>query len=156
METQEKIDYVTGEVIEHSRSSFTMKEQEPPFVKLYISHITSIYDLPKNSSPVLLEIAKRIGYDNIICINKFIREAIAKACGMKEHSIANLMSKYVKANILQRVGQATYMLDPNLFAKGAWQDIKLMRAEYLKLTITYSNDGTATINHSDDKDLKTA
>lgn len=156
VETQQKIDYGTGEVTEHSRSAFTTKEQEPPYVKLYLSHITSIYELPKNSSPVLLEIAKRIGYDNIICINKFIREAIAKSCGMKEHSIANLMSKYVKADLLQRLGQSTYMLNPNLFAKGAWQDIKLMRAEYLKLTVTYESDGTPVINKNLEPNLRLA
>ena len=155
-EHQTTVDFSTGEILASSKTHITGKEQEPPFVKMYLDHIVTIYNLPKSSSSLLLALAQRVTYDNVVQINKWLKLTIANDLDIKEQSISNSITKFVETNVLRRIGGGTYKLNPHIFAKGAWQYIKLMRADWLKLSITYSEDGTPTINHQNEPALKLA
>ena len=57
---------------------------------------------------------------------------------------------------MRRVGTGAYVLNPHLFAKGAWRDIKKLRVEWLELNIQYTRDGKRIINNQlyNDKETK--
>lgn len=155
-EHQKIINYDTGETIEEMTSQATVKEQEPPYIKLYLEHVVMIYKLPKASSDLLLALAQRVTYDNVIQINKWLKIRIAEELGIKEQSISNALTKFIKKGVIRRVGGGTYQLNPNIFAKGAWKDIKAMRSSWLKLTVTYDENGIPSVNEEVTRELKSA
>jgi len=133
---QDVIDNETGEVIS-SKSYKTVKvENEPDYVKLYLADIARLNNLPKGSSAILYELLKFMTYENIIVLNAFIKEQIAKKLGTNVNVLQHQIGSIIDEGIMCRVGRGTYLVNPDLFGRGKWQEIHDMR-----LTITYDADG---------------
>jgi|SaaInlStandDraft_4_1057021.scaffolds.fasta_scaffold20456_1 hypothetical protein len=142
----------TGE-IQSSESCTTIQiPQEPPFVKLYLDDIVRLNDLPKSSSKVLRGMIKYMSYNSDIVINAGLKRIIAKEIGIKEQSISNAITGFIKKDIMTRVETGIYMLNPELFAKGSWTDVRKLRNKYVELRITYK-DGKREM-HSVISDIK--
>lgn len=102
---------------------------------MYVDDITRINDLPIGLSPILLELVKQMGYNNIIPAYKPIKLMVCKRLGISLNYLDKSIQKLDKKGILIRLHKGIYMADPNLFARGKWEDIKNLR-----LVIEYKKD----------------
>jgi hypothetical protein len=137
-----------GNFKEQRRSQTILLPTEPPYIKLYLENIVMLKHLPKVSSNVLHELIQFVDYDSEINLNPNVRRKIKERLGFKNNrSLSNEITKLLKAGILKRIVYGSYMLNPHLFAKGYWSNIKNMRNKYLILKIEFSPEtGKSTLS----------
>jgi len=122
-----------GEVQKEIKTSTSIIEPEPEYVKLYLADILYFQDLPKGYDNILFQIIKRARYAGTeygmeVTLTKTHKERIAQELGIKRvSSIDNAISKLTKGHILIRSGRGVYQLNPFFFGKGNWVDIKRLR-----------------------------
>lgn len=131
------INHETGEIVEETRRASFIVDKEPDYIKMYIDDITRINDLPKGLSPILLELIKQMGYNNVIPAYKPIKLMVAERLGVSLNYLNTAIRVFHEKGLIIRVHRGIYMADPNLFARGKWEDIKNLR-----LVIEYKQDGT--------------
>ncbi len=153
--TETKIDPNTGQAteIEQIKERKVKVEQEPSFIKLYLQDICKLNDIPKTGSKLLNELLKYTSYDNMILIPTYVKEKISTDLNMNIGTVSNSLSKLTKNGILKREGKGAYRLNPYMFGKGKWTDIKEIRAEW-----KYGKEGriltNVEIENEIDKDLE--
>lgn len=124
-----------GEVISQKE---VYKTKEPDFVKLYLDCVLQLKGLQKGLNPILIEFVKYMSYADInsvgggqvIFMNKMLKETVAKSLGVSLKRIEQAITQFVKAGIFKRLAVATYQVNPNIFGKGDWSDIKNIRATF--------------------------
>lgn len=102
-------------------------DKEPDFVKLYITDIMKLSNLPKSSNSVLMELLKRATYTNEIVIIKSIREDICKILGIADITLRKSIDEFLDKGILTKKMKGVYIANPFLFARGSWENIKKIR-----------------------------
>ena len=148
-ETKTIIDSETGEVLQQTDVKKSMVEAEPNFIKMYVNDILKLKDVPKASNDVLNILLANMTYGNVVVMIKPIKDLIANETGLSLNTINKSIQNLHKSGILIRKDRSVYIVDPNLFAKGKWEDIKKLR-----LTIDYNQDGTKSINSDMVEQLK--
>lgn len=145
------VDLSTGEVVKNHESKTSSKEVEPNFVKLYLDDIGRLHGLPPYVSKLLHALAKSMGYKNVVPMYKPIKEMICADIGIAMESLNKAVVILTKEGILIPVGngRGLYMMDPHLFGRGRWEDIKSLR-----LSIDYSSDGKRQIIGTVEKQLE--
>ena len=108
-------------------------------MKMYIDNVTKLSDLPQTSSRVLYQLIKGVDYNGQIIINASVKRLLSNEIGIKEQSFANALTVLVKNDVMQRIDKGIYILNPFLFAKGTWSDVKKLRKKYTDLKMTYKN-----------------
>ena len=134
-ETTRTIDESTGELLTTTNKQVSFADKEPDYVKLYISDIVRLKDLPPSADKVLMEIIGQMGYSNIFAAYAPIKRVMIKNLDISMNTLNKSIDQLHKKGILIRIERGVYLVDPNLFARGSWDDIKNIR-----LTIEY--DGT--------------
>jgi hypothetical protein len=147
--TESYFDNETGQITSQSDIKMSYVESEPNFIKMYVDDILKLKNVPAASNEVLRVLLSQMKYGNIVVLIKPIKEIISDITGLKINTINKSVQNLCDAGILIRRNRGVYIVDPNLFAKGKWQDIKKLR-----LTIDYEKDGTKTINSDIAKQLK--
>ena len=148
-ENSTTVDSKSGEILQKTSVEKSVVEGEPNFVKLYIDDILKLKDIPKASNDVLNILVKNMSYGNVVVMIKPIKDMIAEETGLKLNTINKAIQNLHEAGILIRKNKSIYLVDPNLFGKGKWEDIKKLR-----LTIDYNPDGTKEINSNMVEQLK--
>ncbi len=138
-------DIGTGEITTKVRER--VLHSEPDFVKLYLKDLRSLYSLPNAAGNLLQEMAIRMSYDGAIHLNATNKEEIRVLLKTTIASMDTTLSRMVKKGVLCKKGRGSYMLNPHLFAKGKWNDVRKLREEFdsLTLTITYDKRGRTII-----------
>jgi hypothetical protein len=145
--TETFLDHKTGEIHEEINYQTIKIPKEPPFVKLYLEDLIKLNNLPKSNSSVLYELVKLVNYDGEINLSPFSKERIVKILKIKNpKSLDNSIQQLVKTDIMKRIGRGCFLLNPSLFAKGSWSDIRRLREKYIELKITYNNNGKKDIS----------
>ena len=139
------LDYSTGEVLSTEDVSVVRIPREPPYVKMYIEDLSRIVGLSSGAQSVLFELASKIDYEGIVTITKGTRNRIAERTGLKEPTVRNRISDLVAAGIMRKSGYCEYEMNPNLFAKGDWQDV-YKRRQAFRLEVRYSVTGERVIS----------
>ena len=88
--------------------------------------------------------AATVAYDGLVSMTTLRKNRIAAALKCSNRSIDNAICEFVKREILLRVGRAEYELNPHLFAKGSWKEIRERRMQFTT-RITYSAERGRTI-----------
>jgi hypothetical protein len=112
--------------------------QEPTYIKLYLNTLLTFKELPKQMSSLLFELLNLMTFANkeakhggqLIVLNMFVKEEITERLGMKMSTFKNNLTEFVKSGILKRVGNSTYQANPEMFGRGEWADIKVIRATF--------------------------
>lgn len=132
----------TGEILSQERSTkLKQVEREPNYIKLYTDDIGRLFNLPGSSSEVLAAIASHMAYKtNIIVLYGPIKKVIMAELGMNINTFNKAIDDLYKAGMLIRLSRACYMVDPELYGSGSWQDVKKVR-----LSIEYNADGTKSV-----------
>lgn len=127
-------------VVQHEETSHKLTtkqiEIEPDFVKLYLNDITRLYDLPRSTNKILLELLTFMQYDNIIALGKYRKTEIAKKLNITTGTLANALTKFIEQGILQKKSPSEFLVNPYIFGRGKWKDIKAIR-----LSISYDSKG---------------
>jgi len=124
--------------------------KEPPFVKLYLDDITRLHKLPATASSLICLLLRKLDYDSILTINASSKRGFAKELSVSVSSINNQFYAIVEKGIISRIDVGVYMFNPNLFARGLWQDVVELREKYIKLTITYDGTGRNVASETHD------
>lgn len=136
------LDSQSGEVIEETESIKTqMLEKEPNYIKLYTDDVGRLFDLPGSTSDVLAAIASHMAYKtNIIVLYGPIKKVLMAELNMNANTFNKAVDTLYKAGMLIRISRACYMVDPQLYGSGSWNDVKKVR-----LSIEYNSDGTKSV-----------
>lgn len=129
------IDGATGEIQQISKTQQYAVETEPAFIKLYLNDIMRLKELPPSTSNVLHAILGYMNYQNEIILIGYNKQAICSKMNLPMNTLNKAIDNLYKANILIRVAPSCYIVDPELFGKGSWKDIKNIR-----LSIEYTTD----------------
>lgn len=124
-----------GEMLEQNFKTIS-KAKEDDFIKLYLSDIGFFHRLQPNQQELLYHFLQKMTYDNLIVINKTIKEMIAKESGKSYRTVENALTRYVDTGILLRQGRGVYIANPYLFGKGRFEDIQKIRME-----VVYTSGG---------------
>ncbi len=115
-------------------------EQQPSFIKLFTADIAKLHGLPKKTSGFLMELIERSTWKNEVILNAAVKRQIAEKIGISKGGLDVQIFKLIQAEIISRIDTGIFMLNPNLFARGEWSDIKQLRNQYLEINITYKNN----------------
>lgn len=127
----------TGEVIERTETKYKNVSQEPNYVKVYVDAVIALLGKDKTSkeSDVLLILAKNMTYvneemPNKVNIDKVLKDHIIHSLGMKPGTLKNMLTGFVKKDVIRRIGKGVYQLNPFMFAKGNWSNIRRIQMDW--------------------------
>jgi hypothetical protein len=140
-----------GEMVNKTTKNVGMFEKEPPYVKTYISDIQRLVGLPSFVNDVLLELLHNMGYNNIVPMYMPIKQMICNKLNISINTLNKSIDELYKKGILIRAARGMYLMDPNAFGRGTWNEIKNIR-----MTIEYKEDGTRTIKTEFQNKIKQA
>ena len=132
---QEVIDATTGEVLRKEENKTYNFSAEPPYIKLYLQDILYLSDLPKTHDKVLLSLLQKATwasaeYGMVVVLSAGMKRMMCEKLNLKNvRSINNVLTDFVKADILKRIDTGVYQLNPYLFGRGDWQDVAQLRME---------------------------
>jgi len=130
----EVLDKETGEIVEISNTKTFQFEKEPEYIKMYISDVARLKEIPAKMSPILLELVSQMGYNNLIPAYKPIKLMTCRKLGISIDYLNKAIQEFYNKGLFIRVARGVYVADPDLFARGKWEDIKQLR-----LVIEYEN-----------------
>lgn len=130
-------DKETGEMLEHTEDRYKTVSIEPNYIKIYIdamSYFITGEEVGMETN-LLLEMAKRMTYANDAAPNQVamygkIKEDIAYQLGTTIGSIDVILNKLVKKDLIRRIGRGIYELNPIIFAKGNWSNIRRIQMDW--------------------------
>ena len=116
-------------------------------MKQYIEDLGRLLNLQSGHRDILFYVAASAAHDGLVSMTTLRKSRIASTLKCSTRSIDNAISEFVKREILLRVGRAEYELNPHLFAKGRWKEIRERRLPFTT-RITYSAERGRTIETS--------
>jgi len=125
--TEEILDSETGEIIRTRKFTSALIDKEPPHVKIYLQDIAKINDLPPAASKVLNILIQNMGYNNMVPMLKPFKEVICHSLNIKMNTLEKVIALLLEKHIIHKFARGLYILDPYLFAKGRWENIKNLR-----------------------------
>lgn len=142
------VDENTGEMIQTVNQEVGVFEKEPPYVKLYLEDIGKLNGLNPTENKLVHELVYNMGYNNVVPAYKPVKEIIAKRIGVSYNTLNEAIKSMHRKGVLIRKARGMYIMDPSLFGRGSWSDIKKIR-----MTIEYGEDGRKQINTEISKQL---
>lgn len=127
------IDNKTGEVTQEVESISYPFTAEEDYVKLYLKHACYLQGLQHSEHSILYELFQFMNYRNEIPLMKKYKEDILKETGLSMNTLNQALSRMVEKKILFRVQRGLYRVNPYLFGRGSWKNIKKLR-----MTIDYN------------------
>lgn len=122
--------------------------QQPNYVQMYIEDLANLSKLSEYALKVFIIIAKNMSYENIIVINKTMKNIIMRESSYKVSAVEKAIKQLVDSGFMERGScRGEYLVNPYFFAKGRWSDVHKLR-----LSIEYdpkSNTRTLSSNIRD-------
>lgn len=141
VQEKELVDNITGEVITTEVTKTSYIAREPPYFKMFCDDLGLIFGLNQAETKCMYELARNMSYSNVIPLVTGMRDFIRKTLGMTkrtfERTITQLKNYGVLIPMVRDDGKSVrgmYILNPEICAKGAWEDIKKLR-----MSIDYVN-----------------
>ena len=130
-------DKETGEVIEHTETKYKEVNIEPNYVKVYVDTVIALLGKSKTTkeADVLLILAKNMTYmndemPNKVNVDHILKKHILENVAISEGALNNMLTSFVKRDIIRRIGKGVYQLNPFMFAKGNWSAIRKIQMEW--------------------------
>ena len=133
-----------GSINEYEETKIVKFPSVPPFIKLYISDLTSILGLPNGTKNLLYSLLMKMDYENMITLTSRSKKEISKRINIKIQTFDNYLKKLTEVDILRRIARGEYKVNPNIFARGDWIQTSKKRQEW-EMVVTYKLDGTRCI-----------
>ena len=147
MYLRETVDRTTGEVQTCEKIETMKLPSEPDFIKLYVSDLGRLLDLPQSQSQLLMCLVRLMDYDGIIALTPTRRDRVCMQIGISAKTLRNQMTMMLQhdGSPLRHLGRSEYQMDPHLIAKGHWDDIVQRRMTW-EMTVRYTPDGKRQIS----------
>lgn len=121
-------------------NTFTIGSEED-YVKFYFTGLFYIRDMPADCLRLLMYLLPHSRYAEppdsnmgdyslAVILYPDLKKQIAKAMDCKVTTLSNLLTELVDGEVLIRVYNSVYRLNPHLFGRGAVKDMGEMRALY--------------------------
>lgn len=132
----EVTDVVTGEVTQTitEKQSTYIQPREPAFFKMFVNDLSLLFGLNDVETKCMYEFASKMSYSNVIPLvgpmREIIRESLQLTPRTFERSIKELKERGILIPMLNKENKpmrGMYVLNPNIAAKGAWNDIQKLR-----------------------------
>ena len=112
--------------------------KEPPYIKLYLDHLSRFKGIQLSLNPILLELFKRATWAGdgeesegmILYLNRAMKSTIAKICEVSLSRVDHAVTEFVKKQYMRRLDVGMYQFNPYFFGKGDWEDIANIRATF--------------------------
>lgn len=129
------IDSQTGEILHHEHTTKKRTSSEPDYIKLYYKTMMAVQDVDQIPLDFILALSAQVNYANgdrmLFYNNKTTRRAIADYCKCGDNWTAKLIKASVDKGILFKTeDRGTYEVNPWLIAKGKWENIKALQANF--------------------------
>lgn len=119
-----------GQVVAYE--SVWYHEDDGRFFKVYIDSIDELHKI-KGALDVVVELCRymtRAAEGSLIVLNPGLRGIIAEKCGITRGRLNNIISSLVKRNVLKRVMNGIYAMNPTIIAEGYPEDVLKLRKEW--------------------------
>jgi hypothetical protein len=126
-ETRETVNMDTGEVIAEQRVTKQRVAREPQFVKLYLSHVLTLIDIPKGLNGILYELLRNMNYDNEIVWNQGVKMKLAEKLNCSESNVKKAITSFKRKGILIEQYPGVFLVNPYVFGKGSWENVHQLR-----------------------------
>lgn len=133
---QTNVDVNTGETVEISTTEMYFNEKEPNYVKMYLEDLSLLAGLNKTEIILLIEMLKSMAYNGLVVNNKYVKEQMCEVLNLKYNTLDKALKTLHKKDILVRKAKGMYHMNPMLFGKGSWKNIKEIR-----VSTAYTNKG---------------
>jgi hypothetical protein len=146
-ETNTLKDSETGEVVSHQSNVVNLKPRliEPPFVKMYVNDICNLVQIKSDAQKsLLLALLRKLDYDGYITISRRFKDQMCKEFDIKDQTLKNRIGLLLKTDVLKRTGTSEFMVNPDYFAMGSWEDICANKLNF-EMVVKYNTNGKRTI-----------
>ena len=132
-ETTRIRDNISGEVIDQDINRRVIRvPRTPDFLMTFTKHITYLEQLGKTDNIVLFSILSHyVGQKNLIFLSPQVRKKIASELELDISSVNKAIKNLTKKEILVIDNEGFMYLNPYLFGKGNWEDIRKLRQELI-------------------------
>lgn len=130
------VDVQTGEILSIINKVNIPIGKEPAFYKTYLEDAAYLVGMPLAEVILFRWLCAHMDYSNKVKILKVDKEDIQKDYGYTVATIDVSLSKMLKRGIIIKECRGCYIVNPNLAAKGSWEDVKALR-----VTIDYMEQG---------------
>lgn len=129
------IDTTTGEILKQEHELKRKTSAEPDYIKVYYQAMMAVNKISEIPLDFLLVLSAQIGFTNgdkiLFYNNKTTRRAISNYCGIGDNMTAKYIRRSVTKGILFKTeDRGTYEVNPWLIAKGKWEHIKELQANF--------------------------
>lgn len=136
-----KVDSSTGEILEHRQitdvKSFNNRkiENEHDYIKVYtyVSSLFAFKGINQALTPYIIEIANHMTYardGQIVTLNRPVKDIIAENLGVSTKRLDQVISELRKCDILRKIQNGVYSVNPYICARGQWTDIKKLQSTF--------------------------
>lgn len=155
IEKHEEVEYENNEItqIRRRESQYTIRTEEPDYVKLYIKAWCEFKQVKGVNFKFLCSILPYMSYaeeKQLIVFSSCLKRIIAKNLKWAEGTALvrfnTELKKLVNSQVLRHYGRDTYQVNPELIGRGQWKNIKNLRA-----TFNLSN-GEITHQYTEEKE----
>lgn len=151
-ERQEVIDHKTGELVTTSNKKVIRREKSPEFVMMFTAGLSILTksELTSGQAKTLFELLNFcVNNSNMLMVNTDTKKMIAKNSGLTQKTTNENIRQLVKKVILIKDSN-TYFLNPMIFGRGNFQDLKKLTHE---LSISYDFENNTATNQLVTKSL---
>jgi hypothetical protein len=129
------VDSTTGEILRQEHAIKKKTSTEPDYIKVYYQAMMAVNEISEIPLNFLLALSAQIGFANgdkiLFYNNKTTRRAISDYCGIGDNMTAKYIRRSVDKGILfSTQDRGTYEVNPWLIAKGKWEHIKELQANF--------------------------
>lgn len=129
------VDSTTGEILRQEHAIKKKTSTEPDYIKVYYQAMMAVNEISEIPLNFLLALSAQIGFANgdkiLFYNNKTTRRAISDYCNIGDNMTAKYIRRSVDKGILfSTQDRGTYEVNPWLIAKGKWEHIKELQANF--------------------------
>ena len=140
------INELTGELLYDRTNVIDINKMpdEPAYIKFYIDDLSLLNKLTAGETRILLYVAATANYQGEVLLPIAIKKRLAINAELSVQAVNNAITKFCSKEILKRLDTGLYELNPDLFARGKWREIRERRKGFYT-KITYTPDGQRTV-----------
>ena len=123
---------VLGERTRHVTRTVSF-EQEPDYVKLYIQTISVFTQIKESAGKVFYELVKLMAYadyEQLVFLNPVLRKRIQDNLRISQSTFDKSLKQLRENDLIKRVANNTYAINPKYVGKGQWGDIRKLQASF--------------------------
>lgn len=123
-------DATTGEMLQNIGKKIVKVAKTPDFIMIFTKQISLLEDLKKMDNMVLFSILTHfVGQRNLVFLSPQTKKRIANELGVDISSITRSINELLKKEVLVTDIEKNVFLNPHIFGKGNWEEIRKLRHE---------------------------